>query len=629
MFDNVAVTQGAAFPFGDPVTPAPTIVEPLFPEAATVSLSAVDPHATEVTVFSNGGQIGNVVQAGFPGGTADVPISPSLVNGADITATQIVGGLESCDSIPVTVAVPAVSIADAVLGPGQTTVQVADLAEGAASQVRVFKNETTAIGTAANPATDPVTVTTAALGFGDTITATQTIGGVQGPASVGIDVTVPAPTLPGPAIVGDTIVTVADLHSLATDATVYVNGSPVGSAPTGGQGVVSVMIGASLIANDEVTATQTIGGTEGDMSDTIIAEPPLCFEFFADDLNTDTSAAWNVVIFDSAAENDANAVFAFDYSAVGVPASPNGGGTTRGLKFVVNQGGTAATASVTASPAGQNFTAANGYRLAFDMWINANGPFPDGGGGSTEFLTAGVGYDNTTPNLGNATGNGGWFAISGESGSSRDVRPYKDDEEQFPESGQYAAGTTSGVHNNTNNDEFYFDLFGTPSPPAEQTALFPNQTGDLLTGSAGFAWHEVNITALETKARWEIDGTTIVTLDTTIGNPFSGLDGNVSLGYMDVFTSISDNPAVSFGLVDNVKVFVTHTPGTNGDWDNDSNVDIDDFQAFEDCMGGPGLTPDPSSGLGCASTCNGVFDADLDDDMDMGDFAEFQVQFMP
>ena len=45
--------------------------------------------------------------------------------------------------------------------------------------------------------------------------------------------------------------------------------------------------------------------------------------------------------------------------------------------------------AVSISPAGGNFT--GDYQVKFDMWINANGPFPGGGGGSTEFFTAGVG----------------------------------------------------------------------------------------------------------------------------------------------------------------------------------------------------------------------------------------------
>jgi len=606
MYDNVAVTQGAAFPFGDPVTPAPTIAGPLFPDGALVSVSDIDPNATDITVFSNGVQIGSATGA-FPGGTADIAVSPNLVNGAAINATQIVAGLESCPSIPVSVAVTPVTIADAVLVPGQTSIQISNLEEGLASNISVFSNDSTIVGSLNNPTTDPASVAVTPLVNGASITADQTIAGVEGPQSAAVVVAVPAPLLIGPLTVSDTIVAVDGLHPLATDATVYVNGAAAGTAATGGAATVNVTLNSSLFINDEVTATQTIDGIEGPPSNTISVEVPMCTRVFFDDFDTDTSANWNVIVVDNGGENDALATFAFDYGAVGIPPSPNGSGSTLGLKLEANPGGAGATAAVTVSPIGQSFLAADGYRMTFDMWINANGPFPAGGMGSTQFLAAGAGYDDATGNLGNTSGSGAWYAISGESGSSRDVRAYKDVEEQFPESGQYAAGMQNGVANNTNNDQFYFDLFGTPSPPAAQEALFPDQTGNLLTGSAGFAWHEATVTVLGTKARWEINGVTVVTIDTTIGNPFSGLDGNISLGLMDVFSSISDNPQMSFGLVDNVKIFIAGA--LTGDIDGDDQVGLSDLAVL---LSNFGRTGDATLSDG---------DLDGDQDVDLADLA--------
>ena len=418
----------------------------------------------------------------------------------------------------------------------------------------------------------------------------------------------------------------SNVHPLATHVVVYVDGVSEPDFATGGLTEVDVTLGAALGVNAEVYATQIIGGFEGAESNTLIVDFPICLQDYGDDFNVNSSAAWNVIIYDGGGEDDAAATFAYDYSADGVPPSPNGGGSTLGLKFEVNQGGAAAVASVTASPIGLSYLASTGYRLTFDMWINANGPFPAGGAGSTEFLSAGVGYDDSTPNMGNVSGSGGWFSISGEGGSSRDIRPYKDDAEQFPASGQYASESDSA--NNTNFDPYYVDVFGTPAPPEDQTSLDPtNQTGSLLPGSAGFAWHEVTISVFGNTARWEINGIPIVTLDTTIGSPFSGLDGNISVGMMDVFSSIAGFPEWNFGLVDNVKIYVPHTPGADGDWDGDLDVDLDDFNAFEDCAEGPGLLADPGSGIGCASTCEMVFDVDLDGDLDMIDFADLQVLF--
>ena len=49
-----------------------------------------------------------------------------------------------------------------------------------------------------------------------------------------------------------------------------------------------------------------------------------------------------------------------------------------------------AVAALSLSPTNQIFS--GDYRLHFDAWVNVNGPFPGGdGGGSTEFLTGGIG----------------------------------------------------------------------------------------------------------------------------------------------------------------------------------------------------------------------------------------------
>ena len=264
---------------------------------------------------------------------------------------------------------------------------------------------------------------------------------------------------------------------------------------------------------------------------------------FSDDFNVDSSAGWNIITSSA----DTSVIFAFDYSTIGVPESPNGGGNTLGLRLAANMDDPASVEAITISPTGQNFTGS--YQVKFDMWINANGPFPAGGDGSTEFFTAGIGYDDVTLNMGGTSGSGGWFAVTGEGGSSRDYRAYKNAGEQFPESGQFFAD--SG-----NASEAYYASFGGIDVAAAvpvQTALYPNQTGVTQVGSAGFAWHEVVITVEGSTALWEIDGLPIIQLDATIGSSFP-LSGNISIGYMDIFSSVSDNPYVSFGLIDNLVV---------------------------------------------------------------------------
>jgi hypothetical protein len=159
--------------------------------------------------------------------------------------------------------------------------------------------------------------------------------------------------------------------------------------------------------------------------------------------------------------------------------------------------------------------------------------------------------------------------------------------------------------------------------------LFPTQTNNAAPeGSAGLAWHAVDITVLRNKARWSVADTTFVTLDNSVTQSID-LSGNVSIGYSDVFNSVTDVPAMAFGLADNVRVLVNHTPGTNGDYDGDGDVDLVDAEYLVDCLGGVATIPAPSTGSTCSGICLSVFDFDSDLDVDLADYAEFQKAFSP
>src|SRR5262245_63843352 len=71
------------------------------------------------------------------------------------------------------------------------------------------------------------------------------------------------------------------------------------------------------------------------------------------------------------------------------------------------------------------------------------------------------------------------------------------------------------------------------------------------------AWHTVAITKVTNVVTWVMDGITIATVTNDVA-PFST---NIFVGYQDIFASgvISDNPAMSYGLVDNliVETFVS------------------------------------------------------------------------
>ncbi|UCG16800.1 MAG: hypothetical protein JSV19_01950 [Phycisphaerales bacterium] len=193
MYDDISVTiADTPVPFGDPnPVEAPTVFGPVLPTGTLVDLVDIDSNATQVAVFANGVRPAVGTATGpFLDNTATVSVSPR-VNGDVITATQTVGGTESCFSWPEVVGVPAVTVQD-FLVVGQTAVDVSDLAEGLADAVTVYRmvdGEPVAIlGTVTDPATDPVTVDVTPLVEGHEIAATQTVAGVEGPPSASVTV---------------------------------------------------------------------------------------------------------------------------------------------------------------------------------------------------------------------------------------------------------------------------------------------------------------------------------------------------------------------------------------------------------------------------------------------------------
>jgi hypothetical protein len=601
------------------------VVGPIYPQATAVTVDDIDTSgASIVRVYAGNTQIGS---AGGPFANPSIVINvPSLANGTAVSATQTVAGEESCKSVPVIVGVPAPTIGDDLLVPTQNTVTVTDVVVGQATRVDVYVSESTLIGsvTTTGFASDTVVVPVApALGNGQSITASQTIGGVEGLLSAAVVVAVPAPSVPNVLALGDNAVLVQDLHPLASTATVYINDSPAGSAPTGGATSVSVPIGASLTPGDRVAATQTIGGVEGPESEELTVQAGYCNVVFESDM--DSPAGWTAFV----PAADAAATFGFDYSTMGIPPSPFGGGTTRALKFEVNKS-SATRQTVAVQPTGLNMTGR--FQVRFDFWINANGPFPGGGTGSTEMLGGGVGFTGVQPVATSAGpgSSGGYLVISGEGGASRDWRLYKNTGEQFIESGQYDIDTNEVVGNPPTGSQDLAAHFPAVSPPPFQQANYPQQTGQTFPGAGGFAWHTMVITVDSDNARanFTVDGLSIGTINGNIGAAVN-LSGGLQLLYSDIFTSVSDNADLSFGLVDNFVVLTDlPNPGTNGDWDNDGDVNLEDFIRFADCLSGPGELADPRTGPGCRVVCEQVFDRDADGDIDLYDFARF-AQLLP
>jgi hypothetical protein len=293
---------------------------------------------------------------------------------------------------------------------------------------------------------------------------------------------------------------------------------------------------------------------------------------FSDDFNTAASAA-NYV----AASNDPTssfATFAYDYSVMGIPSAPNSGGSTIGVKLDANLEAPGTAESLTlhtiASYAGS-------YQVKFDAFINVVGTFPEGGGGSTNYLTAGVGGDGTSLNRVTSTGVGGWTAVNGDNGNGVDYRLMKDSALQGTDTGQYAAPDNPDVagdqiRNGEQNPYYHqwggVDVSNFPVQGANNVGGFPSQDGTSYLGSFGMEWHEVELVVVANGGTggapamsWFIDGLRIGTLDAGNGTPFAAV-GRITLGYSDPSNNIAENPSLSFALIDNLEITAIPEPTT-------------------------------------------------------------------
>jgi hypothetical protein len=276
---------------------------------------------------------------------------------------------------------------------------------------------------------------------------------------------------------------------------------------------------------------------------------------FLDDFETNSAARWVV----NRSSADTRVTFHYDYGAMGIPAAPHtAGGTTRGLRMEANLTAGVA-AAVSLSPLGQQYR--GDYRVRFDLWLNANGPFPEGGAGSTQHATAGVGTAGDRVEWGGSGSgaDGYWFAVDGEgqasdtSASSGDYCAYAGAALQSAGSGVYTAGTEANAKGNLH--EYYVAAFpGGATAPGAQQAAYAQQTGSLAGGTVGFAWREVMVARRGNEVDWAIDGVRLARLTNAVWGA-----SNVFVGYWDMFASLTDNTNVSFGVVDNVRVEVPVT----------------------------------------------------------------------
>ncbi len=305
---------------------------------------------------------------------------------------------------------------------------------------------------------------------------------------------------------------------------------------------------------------------------------------FSDNFNTTGSSAnWTINTGPSApaaVASQQDATFAYDYSAMGIPAAP-GSSDTLGMRLRANIPGSAAAPVVTrpsqtlsgisVSPAGMNF--GTNYQATFYAWSNFNGS-PNASGladngnseGGTNNLLFAVGTSGTVPLVVGNTGlaaapsamDGIGFATTGDGGITNDYRVY-------PQSGTIVPTTTAGVYaagSNSNTAAYYMAMpsLAPHSAPAIQQSISSaeyaldasnTQAGQTQIGAFGFAWHKVVLTKNGGIVTWDIDDTRIATFDAsalTLGG------GDIAIGESDVNGTTTRHPSLLFSVIDNLTV---------------------------------------------------------------------------
>jgi hypothetical protein len=308
---------------------------------------------------------------------------------------------------------------------------------------------------------------------------------------------------------------------------------------------------------------------------------------YSDNFNVDTSASWNINKAPSspaAVASQQDAVWAYNYSVMGIPPAP-GSGDTLGLRLRANVPGSAAApvttrptqtqSGLSVSPTGQNFGA--NFGMTFYAWSNFNGAASNNTGladngnseGGTNNLMFAIGTSGTVPLVVGNTGlaaspaamDAVGFATTGDGGITNDYRIY-------PASGTIAPASALVAGSYSNTNAFYSNLFGTHTAPAVQQALSTaeygsdannTQQGSTQTGAFGFAWHKVDIVKNNNIITWSVDGTLLANYDAsalTLGG------NNIALGQSDVNTTTTRHPSLLFTVYDNLTVYEVPEPAS-------------------------------------------------------------------
>lgn len=264
---------------------------------------------------------------------------------------------------------------------------------------------------------------------------------------------------------------------------------------------------------------------------------------FSDDFNDGSAASrWSVAVQTEATAEpttgpDGSVNFNFDYSTLGIPAAPNGTGTT-GAFIQVNSTDQTGDEGETyiVYPNGQNFAAGN-FILTADMFV-----YNDQGAGTTELGMAGGFLNNGNPiapyQWGSKGGPLAW-AYTGEGGSTADLAVFKEG----------TASTTGYVALNDYNN------VPAGTIPGFETGV-AGAGGPAPDSSPNGSWVKVTVESVGSVVNWYLNGALVDTYDNSGGFYTAG---NVFLGATDPFNSSNAGGGT---IIDNVVVSAVPEPAS-------------------------------------------------------------------
>ena len=256
---------------------------------------------------------------------------------------------------------------------------------------------------------------------------------------------------------------------------------------------------------------------------------------FSDSLDSDTSAGWITQFGANNGIFDADVIWAFDYSTIGVPPAPNSPFSTIGLFAQVNK--TDATAGGSAGinfyPAGWSFS--GNFILRFDMFLNF------GTVSTTEHALAGINHSGERTNrvtqsadpAGTTRGGDGiYVAIESDGSNNRDWTAYT-----YPT----PTSTPTAITNRT--------AASLASVITAPPYAFPGSPG--VGPSSARTWTEVELGQNNNVVTLKVNNNVIYAFTNT--TPFGS--GNIMLGMNDQFDPVgSGGTTGNFVLFDNVRV---------------------------------------------------------------------------